>query len=86
MNCYEYVVCWRNHNCNFWEWKHKGFAQKKEAQRFAHKMKKRGEKPYPYILRKITTTSVFRDDIRKVELAPDRITFQEQIAGKFIKY
>lgn len=57
---YEYIVCWREDTL-IWEWKHKFFAKKKDAKVFARKKKK--EKPYPYIVQKITSRTTFRSDV-----------------------
>ena len=59
---YEYNVYWLV-VVPFEEWKHKPFANKKEAQMFAKKHKNKLLKPYPYITQTIVSRSTFRKDV-----------------------
>lgn len=60
---YEYNVYWLEF-VPFEEWKHKPFANKKSAQEFAKKKKKKNKlKPYPYITQRIVDRNTFRQDV-----------------------
>lgn len=80
---YEYLVCWQAGLFEY-EWKHKFFANKKEAQLFAKKHKNKKRKPYPYIIQLITTKSSFREDV-KTEPAKAR-DCEPSYFRRFIKY
>lgn len=58
---YEYDVYWFE-LVPFEEWKHKPFANKKEAQLFAKRHKSK-IKPYPYITQTIVDRNTFRQDV-----------------------
>jgi hypothetical protein len=58
---YRYIVCWKEPMSYDWEWKHKDFANKKDAKAFARKHK--NKKPYPYIIQRITPNTYFKNDI-----------------------
>lgn len=65
MKVYKYIVCWRDGNFPFvYDWKHKSFAQKKDAIKFAIHVKNKDIKPYPYIYRIITDESSFKKGIQ----------------------
>ena len=60
---YCYTVCWRDCYSRSYEWKHKDFANKKEAQEYARKMKDKKIKTKPYIVQTITSRFHFKEGI-----------------------
>lgn len=70
---YNYTVYWQSKPYVFeYEWKRTSFAKKKDAQRFARKVKDKKHKPYPYIVRTIAHREYFRADV-EVELVKDLV-------------
>jgi hypothetical protein len=57
-----YTVCWRDSYCRTYEWKHKDFSIKKEAQEYAKRMKDKRIKTKPYILQTIVSRCYFKNE------------------------
>lgn len=82
---YVYIVCWKESISFDWEWKHKDFANKKEAKLFARK--KKNEKPYPYIIQRITSNIYFKKGISLEPIKPKHNnSFDIFTHNKIIKY
>lgn len=82
---YRYIVCWKEYISFDWEWKHKDFANKKEAKLFARKHKK--QKPYPYIIQRITSNIYFKKGIALEKIKPKHENpFHRVSHYKIIKY
>lgn len=61
---YCYIVCWQESPYIFeFEWKHKHFASKKDAQNFARKKKNKAHKPYPYIIQDTVNREFFKKEV-----------------------
>jgi hypothetical protein len=64
-NVFKYNVCWQGKVYVSDEvWNIKVFSKKQDAKNFARKMKnKTKQKPYPYIIQRITTRTTFAENI-----------------------
>jgi hypothetical protein len=60
---YCYTVCWRDCYSRSYEWKHKDFANKKEAQEFARSHRKDSKSTKPYIVQTIVSRFHFKEGI-----------------------
>ena len=85
---FEYIVCWRERATSVWDWKRTFFANKKTAQKFARERKLENKtKPYPYIIKQITTRNTFRDDVKCESAENAYKTIMEKVNyRKYIKY
>lgn len=68
--CNRYIVCWQERPLTSWDWKHKTFALKRDAKRFAKRMGKISPRK-PYISKDVVHRSYFRPDI-EVERAKEK--------------
>lgn len=78
-----YCVCWKPVGTLPYDWKHKDFAQKKEAKQFAKKMKE--QKPFPYIFKDVVCRSYFREDV-EVEIVNAEPCDWGYMSPKIIRY
>ena len=84
---FEYLVYWLDNPIGWDKWNTKPFTNKKDAQRFAKKHKKKSIKPYPYIIRQITTKSAFRAEIITEKCSYDYKTITDKMHyRKLIRY
>lgn len=85
---FEYIVCWRERATSVWDWKRTFFANKKTAQKFARERKHENKtKPYPYIIKQITTRKSFKDDVKCESAENAYKTVLERVNyRKYIKY
>lgn len=60
--CNRYTVCWQERPLCPWDWKHKTFALRKDAKRFAKKVSKTSPRK-PYISKDVVLRSYFRSGI-----------------------
>lgn len=60
---YCYTVCWRDCYSRIYNWNHKDFPTKKEAQQYARQMKDKKIKTKPYIIQTIKCRYHFKDNV-----------------------
>ena len=59
-----YTVCWRESAEDIWEWRHRNFLVRKEAEEFARGRGKecKSGRPSPYIVQSVTRRDLFRGE------------------------